>query len=502
MKTLNRLFWLLVAPLALAACGDSDEPEPEPAPTPVVSISKVTPAAESVSFFLSLSNADAYEYGCFLTSDYEAGGTGELTRVESATADDAIVITGLEPETSYTLVAVACAGETRSAERTQAFETTAAVESELPVIRVENIEITYESVSFEVSRVSGLVQAYRYAAYLPGAEPQFSEQAAEGDGPMKITIDKLRTLTEYTLEVYAINDGLNDNESEHFTENFTTPVKPEEPAPFTLAYEAYSLSPETSARITIDFGEVDRESVDEIRYVNLSDFAFRQAPLFSRADSIRVRLSADPMTYTDGQTVKVSALQLGTRFPLQQNLDANTNYNFFAVLKYTDGTFSPMGKVEFTTPKYDVTGTAKVASWERASSEQAVVNGVPTGTEYATLSITPGSDCAEMWAWCDNTSASITNDYQKLINSAKSQTDAAQWYHSGSSAWTTPEIVLTNNVEYRLIFVVKGKDGKYNVERVEGVKSQYSNGSEPAPGPDEGEGEGEGGEVPPVDPKN
>lgn len=492
MKKFSKYFWLLAAPLSLglfAACSNSDEPDDPSAPkNPVVTIARVTPAAESVSFMLTLSNADAYEYGCFETSDYEANGAGELTRVESATADDAIVVSGLTPETSYTLVAVACAGATRSAERTQQFETTAAAESETPVIAIENVAPTHESVTFDLSTVSGLVQNYCYVVYEEGttaSQSQYQEVAAVEGEAVTVKVDNLDAETSYVIEAYGINDGLEDNEGEHVSESFVTEAIPTEPLPFGLSLMELTTDPETNAQVLFDSREIDLSTVAEIRYVNLDRTSYRQSPILGRADSVRVRLSAEPLMYSAAQTIVPADLSRGNRFPRFSDLVAGTNYYFFAVLKYNDGTFSPMGELEYTQPSYNTSGLAGIDKWERANSTQE-----KGGSESVSFSITPNSSCTEMWVWVSSTPNAASNNVSTLINEAKTQPSATMWYHKGTEPWTTPSVYLSNNSDYYMVFVCKDADGNYNDvvgDRV-GIKSLYSTETDPEPG-EEGSGE-------------
>lgn len=214
-------FWPLVLSLSLclfAACSN-DDPPVTPTGTPEITISEVIPDLESITFTLTPKDADAYEYACLLTSEYQTGDY-KMVRVESGTADSPITVDGLTPESDYTIVARAYNGSQRSATKTAATKTLAAPKVS-PVLKISDTKATDKSVSFKITH-TGDAASYKYAVYEKGtaAPEEFATVGAAESGAV-VTVDMLKDGTSYVIEVYGV---IGDLVGEHVTAEFTTSV--------------------------------------------------------------------------------------------------------------------------------------------------------------------------------------------------------------------------------------------------------------------------------------
>lgn len=222
MKKLSKFFWLLTLVCCagmFAACDDKEDPvNTQPQEPPTITISEVAANMESISFKLTPANADAYEYGCMLRTDYESG-TYDLTRVESGEPSETITVDGLTPSTEYAIVARAYYGDQRSG-TVREYVKTLDVPAVAPVLTIADVTASATQVSFKLSH-TGDATTYRYAVYAKGTEApaEFSEVAVAEEGATTVTVDNLSDATTYTIEAYGVYGDL---VGEHATSEFTT----------------------------------------------------------------------------------------------------------------------------------------------------------------------------------------------------------------------------------------------------------------------------------------
>lgn len=219
MKRMIKSFWPLVLSLSVclfAACGDDDTPD-TPSGTPDITISEVIPDLERITFTLTPTDADAYDYACVLTSVYQTGDY-EMVRVESGTAESPITVDGLKAESDYTVVARAYNGSHRSATKTFATKTLA-VPKVSPVLKISDTKATEKSVSFKITH-TGDAASYKYAVYAKGtsAPEEFATVGAAESGAV-VTVDQLTDATTYVIEAYGV---IGDLVGEHVTSEFET----------------------------------------------------------------------------------------------------------------------------------------------------------------------------------------------------------------------------------------------------------------------------------------
>lgn len=484
MNKFRKYFWSLAlvccTGMFLACDNGGDEPQPEPEPTPSekpsITISSVAAEMESISFKLTPANADAYEYNCVLSTEYDAG-SYDMTRVDNGDPSEVITFDGLTAETDYVIVARAYMGEEQSDLVTKKV-TTAAVPAEPAVVTISAVVPAANSVAFELSH-TGDAASYLYAVYAEGetAPEQFSEIEAAAEGTTSVSVEGLTENTAYVIEAYGV---FGDVAGEHVTENFTTLSNA---SSFTFSLSALTSSyPEEQIQFSIVCDEDLAANVTEIRYINLSQTEYRR-DYMGRPENVETLLKENGVAVT---STTPSALTR-QRLPLFSNLSAGTNYYCFVIMIDKDGVYTEMYTQQYKTASYDFTGTAN-ATWTLASYE------ISGNLMDLQLEVTPNSDCVEMWVYVVEQSIFNTTPVATLISQAKKQNNAAQWYHAGASVWTTGYATIFTTTPYVVLPICRDASGKYNnLKESAMVITIPGGGGTTEPG--EGEGGGE------VDPK-
>lgn len=153
---MKKLLLYLTLTLFAFACGDNDEPQPTPPGSkPQLDIESIDIEATAARFKFTTDIASAWCYACVETSDNmqrpdaEQLFTHNVNKFDSTTAE--LSLSGLVPETQYTLFAAASAEGILSDVKEFAF-TTGAVD---PLIDLSEESITYDSFSVHIRAEEG-----------------------------------------------------------------------------------------------------------------------------------------------------------------------------------------------------------------------------------------------------------------------------------------------------------------------------------------------------------
>lgn len=482
MNKFVKYFWSLAlmcsAGMFVACDKGGDDPQPEPTPTekPSITISSVAAQMESISFKLTPANADAYEYNCVPSTEFDAG-SYQLTRVDNGNPSEVITFDGLTANTDYVIVARAYMGKEQGELVTKKVTTTS-TPAQPAVVTISSIVPAATSVSFELSH-TGDAASYFYAVYAEGetAPAQFSEIEAAAEGATAVTVENLTEETAYVIEAYGV---FGEVTGEHVKGSFSTLSNT---VGFSFSLQALtSQYPEEQIQFSIVCEESLADNIAEIRYVNLSQVEYLR-DYKGRPENIETLLKDN---ISPAISTKPSALTR-QRLPMFSNLSAGTSYYCFVMMIDKEGVYTSLYTQQYKTSSYDFTGTAN-ATWTLASYE------ISGNLMELQLEVTPNSDCVEMWVYVVEQSIFNTTPVATLISQAKKQNNAAQWYHAGASVWTTGYATIFTTTPYVVLPICRDASGKYNnLKESAMVITIPGGGGTTEPG--EGEGGGE------VDPK-
>lgn len=220
---------LLVSLTALASCND-DKTEPSGG-TPSVAIGEITPQSDRLTFALTLRDAEKAFYLCLPAT--EAAPSAETLAAQgiSVSQSRTVTVDGLQPETAYTISAVAMQGD-RLGSVTTASATTAPSDAE-PAVKLTPGEATTTSLSFSLemqdcARAAYLLIANPKQGQTPDAEEILrSGTTVESDGTH--TVNELTPATTYLIAAVGEKDS---KRSEVVTIEMTTGFDASAPATF------------------------------------------------------------------------------------------------------------------------------------------------------------------------------------------------------------------------------------------------------------------------------
>lgn len=220
---------LLVSLTALASCND-DKTEPSGG-TPSVAIGEITPQSDRLTFELTLRDAEKAFYLCLPAT--EAAPSAETLAAQgiSVSQSRTVTVDGLQPETAYTISAVAMQGDRLGSVAT-ASATTAPSDAE-PAVKLTPGEATTTSLSFSLemqdcARAAYLLIANPEQGQTPDAEEILrSGTTVESDGTH--TVNELTPATTYLIAAVGEKDS---KRSEVVTIEMATAFDASAPATF------------------------------------------------------------------------------------------------------------------------------------------------------------------------------------------------------------------------------------------------------------------------------
>lgn len=439
MKRFNKSFWALMLSFCVCvfAASCSDDPKPEPAvSTPEISISNIIPDVETVTFTLTSKDANAYEYACVLTSEFESGAIVSMTRKEGAAPAEPIKVEGLNASTAYTIVARAYNGELGSKTVSQA-TTTLAAPSEAPVLTLSEPVVEGQSVSFKITH-TGECATYNYAVYEKSQSiPEDFKTVAAKDTGAEIEINNLKGETTYVIEAYG---SIGEIVSDHVKKEFTT--------------ETASLEVVISDITTTDAHI--RATMDQEVCTSFYIGGYSTANSLTTDDILALVKSQTTGVY---QTSSINALLSELQIDgLSGGLTPETDYVVWWVALDADSkndkeesaavVASMIQKTQFTTKGYDLTSPATVA-----------VSVESISTQSANVKFTPSSDAVKYY-YRAIPKTDIEKSYftdRLLVNHliAMGRTETVE---------KTVEITSLNpETAYVFCAIAEDKDGKFSV---------------------------------------
>lgn len=220
---------LLVSLTALASCND-DKTEPSGG-TPSVAIGEITPQSDRLTFALTLRDAEKACYLCLPATESAPSAETLAAQGISVSLSQTVTVDGLQPETAYTISAVAIQGDRLGSVAT-ASATTAPSDAE-PAVKLTPGEATTTSLSFSLemqdcARATFLLIANPEKGQTPDAEEILrSGTTVESDGTH--TVNELTPATTYLIAAVGEKDS---KRSEVVTIEMATEFDASAPATF------------------------------------------------------------------------------------------------------------------------------------------------------------------------------------------------------------------------------------------------------------------------------
>lgn len=220
---------LLVSLTALASCND-DKTEPSGG-TPSVAIGEITPQSDRLTFALTLRDAEKAFYLCLPATESAPSAETLAAQGIPVSQSQTVTVDGLQPETAYTISAVAMQGDRLGSVAT-ASATTAPSDAE-PAVKLTPGEATTTSLSFSLemqdcARAAYLLIANPKQGQTPDAEEILrSGTTVESDGTH--TVNELTPATTYLIAAVGEKDS---KRSEVVTIEMTTEFDASAPATF------------------------------------------------------------------------------------------------------------------------------------------------------------------------------------------------------------------------------------------------------------------------------
>lgn len=220
---------LLVSLTALASCND-DKTEPSGG-TPSVAIGEITPQSDRLTFALTLRDAEKAFYLCLPATESAPSAETLAAQGIPVSQPQTVTVDGLQPETAYTISAVAMQGDRLGSVAT-ASATTAPSDAE-PAVKLTPGEATTTSLSFSLemqdcARAAYLLIANPKQGQTPDAEEILrSGTTVESDGTH--TVNELTPATTYLIAAVGEKDS---KRSEVVTIEMATEFDASAPATF------------------------------------------------------------------------------------------------------------------------------------------------------------------------------------------------------------------------------------------------------------------------------
>ena len=220
---------LLVSLTALASCND-DKTEPSGG-TPSVAIGEITPQSDRLTFALTLRDAEKAFYLCLPATESAPSAETLAAQGIPVSQSQTVTVDGLQPETAYTISAVAMQGDRLGSVAT-ASATTAPSDAE-PAVKLTPGEATTTSLSFSLemqdcARAAYLLIANPKQGQTPDAEEILrSGTTVESDGTH--TVSELTPATTYLIAAVGEKDS---KRSEVVTIEMATEFDASAPATF------------------------------------------------------------------------------------------------------------------------------------------------------------------------------------------------------------------------------------------------------------------------------
>lgn len=220
---------LLVSLTALASCND-DKTEPSGG-TPSVAIGEITPQSDRLTFALTLRDAEKAFYLCLPATESAPSAETLAAQGIPVSQSQTVIVDGLQPETAYTISAVAMQGDRLGSVAT-ASATTAPSDAE-PAVKLTPGEATTTSLSFSLemqdcARAAYLLIANPKQGQTPDAEEILrSGTTVESDGTH--TVNELTPATTYLIAAVGEKDS---KRSEVVTIEMATEFDASAPATF------------------------------------------------------------------------------------------------------------------------------------------------------------------------------------------------------------------------------------------------------------------------------
>lgn len=220
---------LLVSLTALASCND-DKTEPSGG-TPSVAIGEITPQSDRLTFALTLRDAEKAYYLCLPATESVPSAETLAAQGIPVSQSQTVTVDGLQPETAYTISAVAMQGDRLGSVAT-ASATTAPSDAE-PAVKLTPGEATTTSLSFSLemqdcARAAYLLIANPKQGQTPDAEEILrSGTTVESDGTH--TVNELTPATTYLIAAVGEKDS---KRSEVVTIEMATAFDASAPATF------------------------------------------------------------------------------------------------------------------------------------------------------------------------------------------------------------------------------------------------------------------------------
>lgn len=167
-----------------------------PDTTPRLTLAAGEATASSLTFSVALDNAESYKY---ILTDGEAPTAEKVLAEGTESSEPTLTVTGLAPETEYTLYAVALGEKENSSMVSLAGKTLAPN----PQASVNLISASALSASFSVSLSDAA--SYKYLVVKAGSETPSLEQLSSESSEETLLIEGLEALTDYTLHLAAVN---------------------------------------------------------------------------------------------------------------------------------------------------------------------------------------------------------------------------------------------------------------------------------------------------------
>ena len=220
---------LLVSLTAVASCND-DKTEPSGG-TPSVAIGEITPQSDRLTFALTLRDAEKAFYLCLPATESAPSAETLAAQGIPVSQSQTVTVDGLQPETAYTISAVAMQGDRLGSVAT-ASATTAPSDAE-PAVKLTPGEATTTSLSFSLemqdcARAAYLLIANPKQGQTPDAEEILrSGTTVESDGTH--TVNELTPATTYLIAAVGEKDS---KRSEVVTIEMATEFDASAPATF------------------------------------------------------------------------------------------------------------------------------------------------------------------------------------------------------------------------------------------------------------------------------
>lgn len=215
-QLLYRLRTIAIVGIAAAfnwACSN-DPDTPEPTPEATIEITDITPGTDRVSFRLTPTDAVAVAYKVEPKTGEDPA---EFTRIESAEAKT-VEVTGLKPDLSYTLTAIAYNADGKASAPAIEEFATEALPAEPATISLQVIRVRHGSISFSLKTENAARIAYKVD--VPDGKEEMT--TVENTAERTYTIGNLQAETDYILHAVAYNRDNVPSDPETYA--FTTPA--------------------------------------------------------------------------------------------------------------------------------------------------------------------------------------------------------------------------------------------------------------------------------------